>query len=64
MYVCICKAVTDKHIYAEIENGAMSYQEVRDKLGIGTCCGRCKPEAKQLIDDEVASLLASLAYAA
>ena len=64
MYVCLCRAVTDKAIKQAVENGADSFREVRDELDIGTCCGMCVPEARQLIDETLAKLASSLSTAA
>lgn len=64
MYVCLCRDITDQDIKDAIANGAESYREVRDLLDLGTCCGRCAPEAKMIISDEVSQLAARLAVAA
>lgn len=64
MYVCLCRAVTDGQIRESIENGANSFREVRDELDLGTCCGRCVPEARELIDQTLAEIAARLSVAA
>jgi bacterioferritin-associated ferredoxin len=46
MIVCICKAVSDRHIRAAVKDGATRLQEVSRQTGLGTCCGKCLPEAK------------------
>jgi bacterioferritin-associated ferredoxin len=46
MIVCICKAVSDRHIRAAVEDGATRLQQVSRQTGLGTCCGKCLPEAK------------------
>jgi len=51
MYVCICKAVTDKQIRAAKEAGADSFEAIQAELGVATCCGRCEPMARELIGD-------------
>ncbi|MDP9084124.1 MAG: (2Fe-2S)-binding protein [Pseudomonadota bacterium] len=53
MIVCICKAVSDRHIRAAVKGGACCMRDLTRDLGIGTCCGKCVPAAK-------ASLFASL----
>jgi bacterioferritin-associated ferredoxin len=50
MYVCICRAVSDRAIRHAVERGACSVRELKDGLGLGSVCGRCVPEARQLID--------------
>lgn len=64
MYICLCRAVTDKQIRESIENGASSFREVREELDVGTCCGRCVPEARELIDQTLSQLAARLSVAA
>ena len=64
MYVCLCRGITDQDIKEAIANGAESYREVRELLDLGTCCGRCAPEARAIISDEVSRNLARIAVAA
>lgn len=64
MYICLCRAVTDKQIRTSVENGASSFREVREELDVGTCCGRCVPEARELIDQALSQLAARLSVAA
>jgi bacterioferritin-associated ferredoxin len=49
MYVCLCNAVTDHQIRAEIRRGACTMRELRDRLGIANRCGRCGPCARALL---------------
>jgi len=49
MLVCICKGITDKNIEDEIYEGASSYSDIRQTLGLGICCGQCASYAKNLI---------------
>jgi bacterioferritin-associated ferredoxin len=53
MIICICKAVSDRHIRSAVMGGATNLRDLTRDLGVGTCCGKCLPEAK-------ASLSASL----
>jgi bacterioferritin-associated ferredoxin len=46
MIVCVCKAVSDRHIRAAVKDGANSLRDLTRDLGVGTCCGKCLPEAK------------------
>lgn len=64
MYVCLCRGITDQDIKDAVANGAESYREIRDLLDLGTRCGRCAPEARAIISDEVAELAGRLAVAA
>jgi bacterioferritin-associated ferredoxin len=46
MIVCVCKAVSDRHIRSAVKGGASSLRDITRELGVGTCCGKCLPEAK------------------
>jgi bacterioferritin-associated ferredoxin len=41
MYVCLCKGITDSQIRAAIDDGASSFREVRNTLGVASQCGKC-----------------------
>ena len=45
MIVCVCKAVSDRHIRAAVKDGASSMRDITRELRVGTCCGKCLPEA-------------------
>ena len=64
MYVCLCRGIADQDIKDAIANGAETYREIRDQLDLGTCCGRCVPEARAIISEEVAQIAARLSVAA
>ena len=64
MYVCLCRGITDQDIKDAVANGAESYREVRDFLDLGTCCGRCAPEAKNIINEELAEIAGRISVAA
>ena len=46
MIVCVCKAVSDRQIRTAVKGGANSVRDLTRELGVGTCCGKCLPEAK------------------
>jgi bacterioferritin-associated ferredoxin len=46
MIVCVCKAVSDRQIRTAVKGGASSLRDLTRELGVGTCCGKCLPEAK------------------
>ena len=64
MYVCLCRGITDQDIKDAIADGAESYREVRELLYLGTCCGRCAPEAKSIINEELSLIAARISVAA
>lgn len=47
MYVCICKAITEKQI-EEAAQTASSLSEVCKKLGVGSECGLCLTDVNAL----------------
>lgn len=64
MFICVCKAVRERQVRAEVEAGASCYRDIRDRLDVGTCCGRCVPDTRELIDDTLRQLAARLGSAA
>jgi bacterioferritin-associated ferredoxin len=46
MIICVCKAVSDRHIRTAVNGGATSLRDLTRELGVGTCCGKCVPEAR------------------
>jgi bacterioferritin-associated ferredoxin len=66
MYVCLCKGITDSQIRDAVYDGAGSFRDVRQSLGIATQCGKCACWAKDLVNETVAEIngyQSSLAYA-
>ncbi|MGQ0503135.1 MAG: bacterioferritin-associated ferredoxin [Panacagrimonas sp.] len=55
MIVCICKAVSDKHIRRLVSEGASSLRQVSRELGVGTCCGKCVPQAREVVSEALSS---------
>ena len=51
MYVCICKAVSERRIGKLVAEGVTSLRELREQTGLGTNCGKCVPQAYQLLRD-------------
>jgi bacterioferritin-associated ferredoxin len=50
MYVCVCKAVTDKQRISIIESGACTRRELTQCLGVvGKDGGKCSNEVKSLL---------------
>lgn len=54
MYVCICRAVSERRIARAVDEGATTLKELREHTGLGTCCGKCVPQAYQLLRDTLA----------
>jgi bacterioferritin-associated ferredoxin len=51
MYVCICKAVTDKQIRRAAAAGVDNLYELREALGVASGCGSCADEAEAILDE-------------
>ena len=51
MFVCVCNAVTEKDIGSAVAEGCRSLQELREQLGVGACCGRCRDCARGVLQD-------------
>jgi bacterioferritin-associated ferredoxin len=49
MYVCICKAVTERHIHQAAQAGAKTLKDLRRDLGVSSECGRCAGCANQCL---------------
>jgi bacterioferritin-associated ferredoxin len=49
MIVCVCKAISDRHIRSAVSGGVSSVTELSRKTGLGTCCGKCVPEARATV---------------
>lgn len=64
MYVCLCRGITDQDIKNAVTEGHESYREIRELLDLGTCCGRCAPEARAIISAELSEIAARISVAA
>lgn len=51
MYVCICKGITDHQIRQAVDEGASSFQQVRNTLGVASKCGSCEELARSIVDE-------------
>ncbi len=51
MYVCVCKAITDRQIAQAIHQGACNRRQLCQSTGAGSVCGKCSPHLKQLLDE-------------
>ncbi len=53
MYVCVCKAITDKQILRAIDEGADNLMKLKTSLGLATQCGRCSKTARAMLREQV-----------
>lgn len=51
MYICICNAVTEREIRGAVALGCKTVADLREDLGVGSCCGKCVPEAHKILKD-------------
>jgi bacterioferritin-associated ferredoxin len=49
MYVCVCRPITENQIRLEVKNGVCSVRELKERLGVEACCGKCARHAYQII---------------
>lgn len=57
MFICVCKAVSDKRIRSAVAEGRVVHlRDLTRELSVGTCCGKCVPEARELLDQTLLSL--------
>jgi bacterioferritin-associated ferredoxin len=51
MYVCICRAVTEKQVESTLETGATTVAEVTRACGAGGDCGGCVGMIEEMIEE-------------
>lgn len=51
MFVCHCRAVTDRTIAACVASGARTVDEVAERCGAGGRCGGCRPLVAELLGE-------------
>ncbi|MBS3963091.1 MAG: (2Fe-2S)-binding protein [Methylomonas sp.] len=52
MYVCVCKAITDKQLLQAIDEGACTRRKVMQCTGAGGVCGKCTQSIKALVEQK------------
>jgi bacterioferritin-associated ferredoxin len=60
MYVCICRAVTDRDVCKAIDGGAHTVAEVTRACRAGGDCGACHAHIEDMIADRSGEGLVSL----
>jgi bacterioferritin-associated ferredoxin len=53
MFVCLCKAVTDKAIKQKVAEGVSTMRELKLCTGVGSQCGKCTCQAQQILQNEL-----------
>jgi|KBSSwiStaDraftv2_1062776.scaffolds.fasta_scaffold6554167_2 bacterioferritin-associated ferredoxin len=49
MIVCVCHNISESEIKAAIKSGLDDMHLLRENLGIGSCCGKCKSCTKKIL---------------
>ena len=55
MYVCVCKAVTERELQKAINEGARTVRELKDKLKITESCGTCLESVQLYVKEATTS---------
>ncbi|MFT0532199.1 bacterioferritin-associated ferredoxin [Castellaniella hirudinis] len=45
MYICVCNAISERHVQEAIAQGAKDLGDLQAQLGVATCCGQCAETA-------------------
>jgi bacterioferritin-associated ferredoxin len=56
MYVCICRAVTEREVESAIEQGAKTVQAVTRSCCAGDDCGACRGAIEDMIEKRWAAV--------
>lgn len=57
MYVCLCNALTDRHVREAAANGASRPSEVYRHCGCARACGNCARGLKALVEECARALI-------
>jgi len=55
MIVCVCNNISDREVRQAIELGITSMDELRNDLGVATCCGQCFDYAAEILAEHLAA---------
>lgn len=50
MYICVCKAVTDRQIQTAIDDGLNTHKQLNQCFGVGSGCGKCNRHVNELVN--------------
>ena len=51
MYVCVCRAITERQLRQAVSEGVCTLKELRKELGITRECGQCTSCARQCLKE-------------
>jgi len=49
MIVCVCNNISERQIRRAVSAGHTTMPQLREELGVGTCCGKCHSCAKTVL---------------
>ena len=52
MIICVCKRVSDRAIREKATEPGCALRDLRRDLCVGTQCGKCLPDALQILREE------------
>ncbi|MBC8944485.1 MULTISPECIES: bacterioferritin-associated ferredoxin [Xenorhabdus] len=57
MYICLCNAINDKTIRNAVrQQHVRSIRELKSVVPVGSDCGKCVRQAREIINEEISSL--------
>jgi bacterioferritin-associated ferredoxin len=53
MIVCVCNNISEREIRQAVGLGVATMEQLRDDLGVATCCGKCFACAKHVLNESL-----------
>jgi len=53
MYIRVCNAITERDIGGAAAEGGTSLRQLRERLGVAACCGRCADCASGVLQESM-----------
>jgi bacterioferritin-associated ferredoxin len=53
MIICVCNNISEREIQQAVALGVSTMEQLRDDLGVATCCGKCFACAKHVLNESV-----------
>lgn len=50
MFICICNAISERHIETAVNDGAVTVDDLQRQLALGSRCGSCKACANECLN--------------
>lgn len=55
MYVCLCNALTDRHVRTAAKSGALRPSQIYRACGCEVRCGNCVKTLRRILDETAAN---------